>query len=705
MTALKDLTGQQFGDFKVISRAPNRITPKGQAMRVWHCQCVHCGLKKEILGTTLKQKKNICRCSKKPKIVKIAKRDRSSFILANKYPNLAMEWDAKKNGVPANHAVITSISKMYWWITPYDDPRTKKHFDFSWQATIRQKVNKRVCPYIADRKVYFGFNDLATLYPNLLKEWDYEKNTISPQSILWKSSQKAWWICSLGHSYDTRICHRTDPTKPSSCPYCSVPARKILIGFNDLKTTNPEILLEWDYQKNKVKPTEISKGYSRKVWWKCQKGHSYKQSVPYRIKKFTEGHEETCPYCSHQKLLKGFNDFATEHPELLKEWDYKKNKIQPDEVMSCSHQKVWWKCPFGHSYNTYLYNRTGNIHSKCPICDKENHTSFPEQAIYYYVKKIYKDTRNSDQDTIGMELDIYIPSIKTAIEYDGRHWHDKSKTDEQKNQLCLQNHIRLIRIREKGLKFYTDCENIVRTGQSVASLEKCIYDILKKISKNVSLSVDLNRDEAAILESYISKRKNNSLAEKYPKLAKEWDIKRNGDLTADMVSYGSLKEGWWKGICGHEFKMRVYSRTKLHCGCPYCAGKKVKPGFNDFRTWCLNNSREDLLKEYSSNNKDLVSEVLPHSDKKVLWHCQKCGNIWRSKIDSRTRLHCGCPKCGINKVATSKFKPVINVDTGNKYTSLKMAEKETGINKMCISNVCRGKQTTAGGYHWKFLNN
>ena len=56
-------------------------------------------------------------------------------------------------------------------------------------------------------------------------------------------------------------------------------------------------------------------------------------------------------------------------------------------------------------------------------------------------------------------------------------------------------------------------------------------------------------------------------------------------------------------------------------------------------------------------------------------------------------------------VATSKFKPVINVDTGNKYTSLKMAEKETGINKMCISNVCRGKQKTAGGYHWKFLNN
>lgn len=73
MTALRDLTGQQFGDFKVISRAPNRITPKGQAIRVWHCKCIHCGLKKDILGTTLKQKKNICRCSKKTKPAKIIK--------------------------------------------------------------------------------------------------------------------------------------------------------------------------------------------------------------------------------------------------------------------------------------------------------------------------------------------------------------------------------------------------------------------------------------------------------------------------------------------------------------------------------------------------------------------------------------------------------------------------------------------------------
>lgn len=252
---------------------------------------------------------------------------------------------------------------------------------------------------------------------------------------------------------------------------------------------------------------------------------------------------------------------------------------------------------------------------------------------------------------------------------------------------------------------YTDCENIVRTSQSAASLEKCINDILKKISKKVPISVDLNHDESAILESYISQRKTNSLAAEYPELAKEWNTKRNGKLTADMVSYGTPKMVWWKAQCGHEFKMSVYSRTKQNCGCPYCVGKRVKPGSNDLKTWCLFNSREDLLSEYASSNKQLASEISPHSDKKVWWHCRKCGNIWKAKIDSRTRMNAGCPKCGIDKSATAKFKAVINIDTGKKYDSLKIAEKETGINKTCIGNVCRGKQKTAGGYHWQFVNN
>ncbi len=100
--------------------------------------------------------------------------------------------------------------------------------------------------------------------------------------------------------------------------------------------------------------------------------------ISYRVNAINSGKFETCPYCSNQKLLPGFNDLATRYPELLKEWDFNKNKIKPNQIMPGAHKKVWWKCPFGHSYSSYPYNKIGINHSDCPICDKENHTSFPE---------------------------------------------------------------------------------------------------------------------------------------------------------------------------------------------------------------------------------------------------------------------------------------------------------------------------------------
>ena len=86
--------------------------------------------------------------------------------------------------------------------------------------------------------------------------------------------------------------------------------------------------------------------------------------------------------------------------------------------MSQSHYKAWWKYPFGHSYQAWLSNRCGKTCSGCPICDKENHTSFPEQALFFYVKKVFPDAVNSDKTAIGMELDIYIPSRKTDYKRD-----------------------------------------------------------------------------------------------------------------------------------------------------------------------------------------------------------------------------------------------------------------------------------------------
>ena len=67
-------------------------------------------------------------------------------------------------------------------------------------------------------------------------------------------------------------------------------------------------------------------------------------------------------------------------------------------------------------------------------------------------------------------------------------------------------------------------------------------------------------------------------------------------------------------------------------------------------------------------------------------------------------MNAGCPQCGKKAVSTEKYKAVINLDTNIRYESIKQASENTGIAGTCISNVCNGKQKTAGGYKWKYIN-
>ena len=79
------------------------------------------------------------------------------------------------------------------------------------------------------------------------------------EKLLKDTRTKIYWICKKNHSYLATPYSRTNG---SGCPYCS--NKRILKGYNDLATTNPELLEIWDYDKNKIKPSEISKGSGKK---------------------------------------------------------------------------------------------------------------------------------------------------------------------------------------------------------------------------------------------------------------------------------------------------------------------------------------------------------------------------------------------------------------------------------------------------------
>ena len=148
------------------------------------------------------------------------------------------------------------------------------------------------CPICDDTILVPGKNDLATLYPNLLLEWDYNKNTVLPSKVKPGSSLKVWWICENGHSYQSKIQSRVVGHK---CPICY--GKKIVNGYNDLKTLFPDIAEEFDENKNfPLKVSEIGSKIVTKVWWRCSKcGYEWEARINWR----TSGHN--CPKCEGKK--------------------------------------------------------------------------------------------------------------------------------------------------------------------------------------------------------------------------------------------------------------------------------------------------------------------------------------------------------------------------------------------------------------------
>ena len=143
-------------------------------------------------------------------------------------------------------------------------------------------------------KLIKGVNDLATLRPELVTEWHPTKNGVkTPDIFTLYSNEKAWWICSLGHEWEARI---ADRLKGCGCPICA--GQKVLIGYNDLATTNPELAKQWHPTKNGNKTPEMfSKGSSEKAWWVCPLGHEWQAVIYSRVK------GNGCPICASNKKL------------------------------------------------------------------------------------------------------------------------------------------------------------------------------------------------------------------------------------------------------------------------------------------------------------------------------------------------------------------------------------------------------------------
>lgn len=491
-------------------------------------------------------------------------------------------------------------------------------------------------------------------FPLLQADWNWEKNIgCKPESTASGSPRKIWWKCSVcGFEWEASPNSRT---RGSGCPKCgkkkTIKSRwafRIEKNGGSLATLYPHLLKEWDWNMNEINPNEIPSQCNRKVWWKCSVcGYEWQAIVQSRTKDGCG-----CPECGKElgkkikeenKLLR-LGSLVDTHPDLIKEWDFETNEISPCNISFKYSKKVHWICIKGHQWQTPV-NRRVRLGRGCPICAKEGGTSFAEQAIYYYISSIIpSESRYLHK---GIEMDVYIPSLKTGIEYDGLFYHKSQKAivkEKKKDDTLAKDGIRIIHIKESF--------EIKLVGDTIYTIYSKDYVYLKDVISNVLLllaidvvpDVNIDRDRTRILEHYILNEKANSIVAILPEIAKQWDYQKNGKIKPEFIRSSSNQKFWWKCNKGHSWQAAVYSRANGN-GCPCCSGKVLVVGEND-----LLSQNPKLASEWNYERNGILrpSQITIRNGKKVWWICPICGNEYQSTVAHRSEGK-GCPICGRKK--------------------------------------------------------
>jgi hypothetical protein len=122
-----------------------------------------------------------------------------------------------------------------------------------------------------------------------MAQWHPSRNFgIDARQLTARSDRMVWWICGRGHEWRALCANRA---RGVGCPVCA--GKVVVIGFNDVETTHPEIAMDWHPKLNgDVKPSDVIAGSHKKYWWICVQNHEWQASLKARAK------GTGCPSCA-----------------------------------------------------------------------------------------------------------------------------------------------------------------------------------------------------------------------------------------------------------------------------------------------------------------------------------------------------------------------------------------------------------------------
>ncbi|MCI8829248.1 MAG: zinc-ribbon domain-containing protein [Ruminiclostridium sp.] len=281
-------------------------------------------------------------------------------------------------------------------------------------------------------------------------------------------------------------------------------------------------------------------------------------------------------------MKKTLYDYCMElgNTALLQQWDVEANApLSPQCLSFGSHQKAWWRCAKGHQWQAAVKSRAHG--AGCPVC--------------------------ANRQVVPGENDLATTHPLLAAEWDGS----------RNGTLTPQ-------------------------GLLAGSRRKVWWVCAKGHSWQAMVTARAQGAGCPVCAGKVVLPGENDLASRAPDIARQWDLEKNGNLTPETCTAASNRRVWWVCPLGHSYRAAVGARTVNGSDCPYCAGRKVLPGFNDLAS-C---APEIAASWHPSLNGTLVPEMVTVGSRhKVWWTCPE-GHVWKAVVYSRTGAKkCGCPVC------------------------------------------------------------
>lgn len=406
------------------------------------------------------------------------------------------------------------------------------------------KKGRKVCPVCSGAIVLEGYNDLQTFMPEVVKYWDYDKNEKKPTEVGKGSEKEYWFKCEKGHSYMSTPCavrRSFRETRTVRCPICK--GYKVEAGVNDLATVYPDIVKYWNYELNDILPEEVSKGKGGEFWFKCDKNHSYLSTIEHMKRSVLKG-LSGCPVCSGRSLVEGNSLYDVFGDMVDRYWDYDKNDsngLKPDTIAPHSNIRAFWRCVnCGKTYEQQICNRVVSV-GYCPDCVSKMYQSSGEAELADWLGRYVDVVERYKFAGRGTELDIYVPSKKLGIEFNGIYYHsDAVLTDKNSDYKKYK------KAEEKGITFMCVWEDDWKYKKDLVKLM-----ILRKLGLSTERKVNArdcrvvkSSGSSGLLDKYHIQGKVNvgckyyHLVEKSGNVVAELAYKQDGE-SLYIIRYGS----------------------------------------------------------------------------------------------------------------------------------------------------------------------